>query len=104
MEADRQPEGEPYDETVEAARMLEEIDQSSGVTPEQAPEGPEASKTEGTVSAARGEQVSPAPEDEGETETSIGELFSNLVKMSPADKIRVEKGSIGSLFKKYIEK
>ncbi len=106
MEADRQPESEPYDETVEAARMLEEIDQSSGGAPKQAPEGSEVSKTEGAVAAAPGEQASPAPASEGEreTETSIGELFSNLVKMSPPDKIRVEKGSIGFVFKKYIEK
>jgi hypothetical protein len=46
---------------------------------------------------------SPGAKGEG-AEPSIGALFSKLVKMSPQEKIRIEKDSIGSLFKKYISK
>lgn len=109
MDHDKQRESRPYDETVEAAKMLEEISESSA-RPSPSPKSLQASEqkavasSEGEADRERGSKQSPSAGGDEPAGTSIGELFSNLVKMSPPDKIRVEKGSIGSLFKKYIEK
>ena len=97
----------PYDETMESAKLFEDIKQSKAK---------QASNTKGHLkaqpakaapqtSAEREGPDRPSPGEKGKaTEASIGELFSNLVKMSPQEKIRIEDHSIGSLFKKYLSK
>jgi hypothetical protein len=123
MDVDREQENRPYEETLEAAKILEEVARSAGKKPSPRAKGKPASQT-GALRAAKlpdesSEEGAQAGERTGGTEAGralspgqkeqpggvrIGELFSNLVKMSPQEKIRVEEGSIGSLFKKYIGK
>ena len=68
------------------------------------PGPPDVVTAQGTASQSpKPTDSSPGTEGEG-AEPSIGALFSKLVKMSPQEKIRIEKDSIGSLFKKYIGK
>ena len=68
------------------------------------PAHPDAVAAQGAASqSSKPTDSSPGTEGEG-AEPSIGALFSKLVKMSPQEKIRIEKDSIGSLFKKYISK
>ncbi len=92
MPEDNKQEKQPYEETVESAKLFEDIEQSRI---KQAAEKP--SEQEGSKQPSSEEQDKAA-------EPSIGELFSTLVRMSPEDKIRIESDSIGSLFKKYINK
>jgi len=92
---------QPYDETLDAAKIFEEITASSGEKPPSPVAGAEELNVE--RESARLEEPSPG-EKQKPAEPSIGELFSGLVKMSPPEKIRLEEGSIGSLFKKYIGK
>ena len=124
MDLDGERENVPYEETLEAAKMLEEISESLGKQasseekladksseglveagekseelraaspPPGAAEGAEA-----TNRSSSSREASPGEKGEPE-EPSIGELLSDLVKMLPPEKIRVEEGSIGSLFKK----
>jgi len=128
MDLDGEQENVPYEETLEAAKMLEEIGESLGKQAsseeklaeksseglveagEKSDELGAASAPPGTVEGAEtakrstgSEEASPGEKGE-RGEPSIGELFSNLVKMSPPEKIRLEEGSIGSLFKKFIGK
>ncbi len=121
MNAREKQESRPYDETLEAARSLDDIassprkqrptgDQKQHSHPQAdkaaslPPEG--SGKTEPPSAAATPGQPahSDLPPSEEKKEPSIGELFSKLVRMSPQDKIRIEQDSIGSLFKKYISK
>ncbi|NQT84049.1 hypothetical protein HQ563_13570 [bacterium] len=108
MDVDGQRENEPYDETVEAAKMLEDIAQSSrkqSASPEKKAHTLESRPDREVKPHLRGGSKHPSlvgKEEPGEP--SIGELFSGVVKMSPQEKVRIEEGSIGSLFKKYIEK
>ncbi len=112
MDVDPERENRPYEETLEAARLLEEMTRSAGKPPASPQNEPPPSKTETDRGAPLGAERPEGPEGavptpggkEKPAERSIGELFSKLVKMSPPDKILVEKGSIGSLFKKYIGK
>jgi len=122
----------PYDETLDAAKMLEEIAQFSGKQPASSEKEPHRSETEAggegelseDKSSGAGAASAPPSRTEGEGaangssdsdptsaggkeepgEPSIGELFFKLVKLSPEDKVRIEEGSIGALFKKYLQK
>ncbi len=88
MDVDAEQGNRPYEETLEAAKILEEVARSAGKKP--APSAKEKCPSSGQKEQPGG--------------VCIGELFSNLVKMSPQEKIRIAEGSIGSLFKKYIGK
>jgi len=131
MGADQNSQDRPYDETLEAARMFDEIARSEGkpqATPEKEKPAPKTaahpkptsppdtaakSAQPQKDSASAGDRPAPPPPDQEQpspaektepSEPSIGELFSKLVQMSPQEKIRIEKDSVGSLFKKYIAK
>jgi hypothetical protein len=136
MDVDEEPKKRPFDETLESARLFDEISKSAGKQPASLGRGQNASGTRGDGPIKSTKSISEKPAHAGEKsgaeavssaeaeaakagsgsekatpaatrkpgEPSIGELFSGLVKMSPPDKIRLEKGSIGSLFEKHIGK
>jgi hypothetical protein len=132
MEFEGRQESQPYDETLDAAKIFENISRSaakksrqSGNTqqtpetkdePEEDLTGEQKDAPNTTVTPpgqAGGDKAASRPttsdrplldKKEQPTEQSVGELFSKLVRMSPEDKIRIEQDSIGSLFKKYITK
>jgi hypothetical protein len=111
MNGEEERKDRPYDETLEAARMLEEISESPE-KPTAPSDGEMQTSGEGATGDSEAAETPPDSqvvaeadgEERQEDESSIGELFSGLVRKSPPEKIRVEKGSIGALFKKYIEK
>lgn len=105
--ADDAQEKRPYEETVKSAGLFEEIEESTAKQ-ESVPGASLESLAERIESESPGEEVRSAKPSRSETpepsEPSIGELFSQLVRMAPKEKVRIEDHSIGSLFKKYFTK
>ncbi len=123
MDVDGEQGNRPYEETLEAAKILEEVARSAGKKPAPSAKGKHPSETGALGTAKLPDESSEERAQAGERSdvieagrapssgqkeqpggVCIGELFSNLVKMSPQEKVRIEEGSIGSLFKKYIGK
>ena len=116
MDVEKDKQDKPYDETLESARIFEDITSSTGRPPAQSKQGPYASERQttppGSAPPDRGRPASQpvafdrpsSSENQQPKQQSIGELFSKLVKTSPPEKIRIEEDSIGSLFKKYIKR
>lgn len=105
--ADDNQEKRPYEETVKSAGLFEEIEESTAKQ-ESVPGASLESLAEQMESEAPGAEGSSSQAFPSETpepsEPSIGELFSQLVRMAPKEKVRIEDHSIGSLFKKYFTK
>ncbi len=110
MNPDKPPDSRPYKETLEAAKIFQEIARpaprpraDTQPKPGDAASGASAAPAAPTQAAPKPGPPSPEAAKEAR-EPSIGELFSKLVKMSPPEKMRLEKDSVGSLFRKYITK